>query len=474
MTAVAITLYDTNGKLAVPSEAPDLELTIENGNNGNFVEYTDFKPFDSSVLSGLGLDPSAFGYVNEDAGGTYFVTFTKTSMAEAPFKLKVKVDGYATGSVEYNNPSEFTYELVSGMTSSSTSYVQLGNTDGNIVAGDSVPVYIYPRDAYYNGQDYKDSTNREETFSIVLTGPTAYSVTYTGAASDGTMKLVKDAENDVYYYYGFIKPVKAGVYKGTAQLVQNGVTSNVLTLGQTALSLDVSAGALDISNSVVSGQGVFTSKVLAKGAVKVQFRDSFSNILTDNVVEKVEFNLKRRDVNEMAFNNNIVLEYVTAQSAFVGEYISSISGTLDMEVSACYPTSVCENVPISEYTGTVISPGSFDSQMSEVVGADSTSEFKVAEDSLVYVFSRDSQGNVLSTGGEILSAKLVPTLTTGQTEFRISPSKIVDNGSGMYTITVQPKQSGNFKLLITRSNAVVGTTDAVSYTHLTLPTTPYV
>jgi len=463
LTAVAITLYDTNGKLAVPSEAPDLELTIENGNNGNFVEYTDFKPFDSSVLSGLGLDPSAFGYVNEDAGGTYFVTFTKTSMAEAPFKLKVKVDGYATGSVEYNNPSEFTYELVSGMTSSSTSYVQLGNTDGNIVAGDSVPVYIYPRDAYYNGQDYKDSTNREETFSIVLTGPTAYSVTYTGAASDGTMKLVKDAENDVYYYYGFIKPVKAGVYKGTAQLVQNGVTSNVLTLGQTALSLDVSAGALDISNSVVSGQGVFTSKVLAKGAVKVQFRDSFSNILTDNVVEKVEFNLKRRDVNEMAFNNNIVLEYVTAQSAFVGEYISSISGTLDMEVSACYPTSVCENVPISEYTGTVISPGSFDSQMSEVVGADSTSEFKVAEDSLVYVFSRDSQGNVLSTGGEILSAKLVPTLTTGQTEFRISPSKIVDNGSGMYTITVQPKQSGNFKLLITRSNAVVGTTDVTGF-----------
>ena len=39
------------------------------------------------------------------------------------------------------------------------------------------------------------------------------------------MKLVKDTENDSYYYYGFIKPVKAGVYRGTAQLVQNGVTS---------------------------------------------------------------------------------------------------------------------------------------------------------------------------------------------------------------------------------------------------------
>ena len=141
------------------------------------------------------------------------------------------------------------------------------------------------------------------------------------------MKLVKDAENDVYYYYGFIKPVKAGVYKGTAQLVQNGVTSNVLTLGQTALSLDVSAGALDISNSVVSGQGVFTSKVLAKGAVKVQFRDSFSNILTEIMsLKKWNSTWMRRDVNEMAFNNNIVLEYVTAQSAFVGEYISSISG----------------------------------------------------------------------------------------------------------------------------------------------------
>ena len=55
----------------------------------------------------------------------------------------------------------------------------------------------------------------------------------------------------------FIKPVKAGVYRGTAQLVQNGVTSSVLTLAQAALSLDVSAGALDISNSVVGGQGVF-------------------------------------------------------------------------------------------------------------------------------------------------------------------------------------------------------------------------
>jgi hypothetical protein len=101
--------------------------------------------------------------------------------------------------------------------------------------------------------------------------------------------------------------------------------------------------------------------------------------------------------------------------------------------------------------------------MAEVVGADSTSEFKVAEDSLVYVFGRDSQGNTLSTGGEILSAKLVPTLTTGQSELRISPSNIVDNGDGMYTITVQPKQSGDFKLLITRSGAVVGTTDETGF-----------
>ena len=469
LTAIAITLYDSDGILAVPSAAPSLVLTVFNGNNENFVEYTDFQLFDSSVLSGLGLDPSAFGYVNEDAGGTYFVTFTKTSVAEAPYKLTVAVNGLVTGSVEYENPGEFTFELVSSVTSSSTSYVQLGNTDGSIVAGDSVPVYIYPRDAYYNGQDYKNLANKEETFSIALTGPAAYTVTYTGSASDGTMKLVKDTENDSYYYYGFIKPVKAGVYRGTAQLVQNGVTSSVLTLAQAALSLDVSAGALDISNSVVGGQGVFSSKVLAKGAVKVQFRDSVSNLLTDDIVQSslsaVKFNLMRRDVNEAAFASDIELVYVSAQSAFVGEYISTVAGTLDMQVSACDSSDppVCEEVPISGYTGTVISPGSFVSAMAEVVGADSTSEFKVAEDSLVYVFGRDSQGNTLSTGGEILSAKLVPTLTTGQSELRISPSNIVDNGDGMYTITVQPKQSGDFKLLITRSGAVVGTTDETGF-----------
>ena len=52
----------------------------------------------------MGLDPSAFGYVREDAGGTYFVTFTKTSVAEAPYKLTVAVNGLVTGSVEYENP----------------------------------------------------------------------------------------------------------------------------------------------------------------------------------------------------------------------------------------------------------------------------------------------------------------------------------------------------------------------------------
>ena len=98
LTAIAITLYDSDGILAVPSEAPTLVLTVFNGNNENFVEYTDFQLFDSSVLSGLGLDPSAFGYVNEDAGGTYFVTFTKTSVAEAPYKLTVAVNALLTGS----------------------------------------------------------------------------------------------------------------------------------------------------------------------------------------------------------------------------------------------------------------------------------------------------------------------------------------------------------------------------------------
>ena len=172
----------------------------------------------------------------------------------------------------------------------------------------------------------------------------------------------------------------------------------------------------------------------------------------------------RRDVVDNAFANDIELVYVSAQSAFVGEYISTVAGTLDMQVSACDSSDppVCEEVPISGYTGTVISPGSFVSAMAEVVGADSTSEFKVAEDSLVYVFGRDSQGNTLSTGGEILSAKLVPTLTTVKANF-ISPSNIVDNGDGMYTITVQPKQSGDFKLLITRSGAVVGTTDETGF-----------
>ena len=177
-------------------------------------------------------------------------------------------------------------------------------------------------------------------------------------------------------------------------------------------------------------------------SVKVQFRDSVSNLLTDDIVQSslsaVKFNLVRRDVddNKNAFANDIELVYVSAQSAFVGEYISTVAGTLDMQLSACDSSDppVCEEVPISGYTGTVISPGSFVSAMAEVVGADSTSEFKVAEDSLVYVFGRDSQGNTLSTGGEILSAKLVPTLTTGQSELRISPSNIVDNGDGMYTI----------------------------------------
>ena len=139
LTAIAITLYDSDGMLAVPSEAPSLVLTVFNGNNENFVEYTDFQLFDSSVLSGLGLDPSAFGYVNEDAGGTYFVTFTKTSVAEAPYKLTVAVNGLVTGSVEYENPGEFTFELVSSVTSSSTSYVQLGNTEEA-----SLQVIAYP------------------------------------------------------------------------------------------------------------------------------------------------------------------------------------------------------------------------------------------------------------------------------------------------------------------------------------------
>ena len=52
-------------------------LAVFNGNNENFRWHTDFQLFDSSVLSGLGLDPSTFGYVNEDAGGTYFVTLLR-------------------------------------------------------------------------------------------------------------------------------------------------------------------------------------------------------------------------------------------------------------------------------------------------------------------------------------------------------------------------------------------------------------
>ena len=106
---------------------------------------------------------------------------------------------------------------------------------------------------------------------------------------------------------------------------------------------------------------MFSSKVLAKGAVKVQFRDSVSNLLTDDIVQSslsaVKFNLMRRDVVDNAFANDIELVYVSAQSAFVGEYISTVAGTLDMQVSACDSSDppVCEEVPISGYTGTVIS-----------------------------------------------------------------------------------------------------------------------
>eukprot|EP00474_Spongospora_subterranea_P005088 CRZ05546.1 hypothetical protein [Spongospora subterranea] len=292
------------------------------------------------------------------------------------------------------------------------------NPSGTGVAGVQSSFAITARDEF--GNQLTTGGGGIITFSLSLTGPASLthdSITHAGSG----------------VYTTLFTPTLVGTYQMVAML-------GTVPISGSPFTVVVSPGAPVASTSTASGSSLSTAISGIQQSFNVSARDSQSNLIA---------------VDAAVVTAVVSCGGVSGSSSWLGGGLYKIIYTPSTKGSSCSLTVQIggSNINGSPFT-LKVTAGAAESSTSTVSGSGLSTSIAGVGVSLSVVL-KDLSSNLLVTGGNQL------TVSIAQPDNSLLPYSLVDYGTGSYTISYTPKQTGSHSATIKLAH--VGGLDATYY-----------